>query len=101
MQTLFNIWAIGFLFMMVFIAVRDKYCDIQAGVFVGIIWPIAIALIPYFGMLHYIKIKTGWRTDCELSRKMFNYRRANNPHVANGYAITIFWIELQFWKPNS
>jgi len=98
MQTLFNIWSIGFVLMIVFIAALDKYSEIRPSVLIAAIWPITIALIPYFGMLHYIRIKTGWHTDCKFSAKAFNYRKSTNSNVIKGFAITIFWCELQFWK---
>ena len=101
MQTLFNIWSIGFVLMIVFIAARDKYNEIRPSVLIAAIWPITIALIPYFGMLHYIRIKTGWLTDCKFSAKPFGYRKTTNSNAIKGFGITIFWCELQFWKMRS
>ena len=101
MQTLFNIWAIGFVLMITFLALRNEYEDIRPSVLIAAIWPIAIALIPYFGILRLIEIKTGWRTDCRYANKAFNYRKSTNPNVLKGFGITIFWCEFQFWKGRS
>jgi hypothetical protein len=40
---------------------------------------------------------TGWNLDAAKGKHMFGFRRPKNPEV-NGFAITIFYGEVQFYK---
>ena len=75
------------------IAVRNPHEDART-MFVGtVIWPVMLLIVAVSFLLDAI----GVGFDMVKSPKMFNARRPTNTKI-RGFALTLFYIEIQMWK---
>ena len=59
----------------------------------ALVWPASIAAILFMVVLTL----TGWDLDVARGSKMFGFRKPTNKEV-KGFAISLFYGEVQFWK---
>ena len=59
----------------------------------ALLWPLSFTAILFMVILN----ATGWDLDVAQGIKLFGFRRPTNPKT-RGFAITIFFVEVQFWK---
>ena len=72
---------------------RAPHENIRTVLVLSLVWPISILAI-----LGFIAMDAcGWNIDTAPSDKLFGFRRPTNPQ-AKGFALTIFTLELQFYK---
>jgi hypothetical protein len=74
-------------------ALRAPHENLRTVFALAIMWPLSILVILFMIVLVFI----GWNMDSAMNTKMFGFRRPTNPGV-KGFAITIFYVELQFYK---
>lgn len=74
-------------------AIRVPHENVRTVFALALMWPVTIAAILFMLVLN----ATGWNLDAAVGKKMFGFRRATNPQVT-GFAITVFYGEVQFWK---
>ena len=88
---IFYIVAIFFFQILCLIRVKDEY-TIKTFIVGTYIWPFSILLVLFVVGLD----KINWDFDIIKAKKIFGFRKPNDNWL--GFAITIFYIELQFWK---
>jgi glucan phosphoethanolaminetransferase (alkaline phosphatase superfamily) len=74
-------------------ALRAPHENLRTVFALAIMWPLSILLIIVFILMSM----TNWNIDSAMNTKMFGFRRPTNPN-AKGFAVTIFYVELQFYK---
>ena len=74
-------------------AVRIPHEDVRMVFLLGIAWPLTVLLLIFTMALTVV----GWEYDVIKGIKTFGFRRAGNAAV-NGFAITVFGTEFQFWS---
>ena len=75
-------------------AARAPHEDLRTVFALALAWPLSIAAILFMLVLN----ATGWNLDAAVGKTMFGSRKASNPQV-KGFAVTIFFGEVQFYKP--
>lgn len=74
-------------------AVRIPHEDVRMVFLLGMFWPLTILLLIFTMALTLV----GWEYDVIKGIKTFGFRRAGNEAV-NGFALTVFGTEFQFWS---
>lgn len=74
-------------------AIRTPYENTQTVFVATVFWPLMIVLVVCSFILDAIKV--GF--DVNKGIKMFGFRKPTNTQV-RGFAISIFYVEFQFWK---
>lgn len=74
-------------------AVRVPHENVRVVFVLALVWPVSIAFIIFFLAMDLI----GWNVDAAKGDKMFGFRRPSNANV-RGFAISIFYGEVQVWK---
>lgn len=87
------IYMSGIILMMIALAIRTPYQDIEPALVLSIFWPLSILVMLVLMGLWAIN----WDMDLVKVDKWFGYRKATNPKV-KGFAITAIKLEFQFWK---
>lgn len=75
-------------------AARVPHENVRVVFALALAWPVSILAILFMLVLN----ATGWNLDAAVGTKMFGFRKATNPAV-KGFAVTIFFGEVQFYKP--
>lgn len=88
-----TIYLIGFVLTVAAFAVRAPDVDSRTLFMIAISWPLSMA----FALFIYLLSIVGADLDVQDSDKMFGFRKPTNPEV-KGFAITVFYSEVQFWK---
>lgn len=83
----------GFVVLVGMFAARVPHENVRVVFAIALAWPVSILAILFMLMLSVI----GWDLDTAQGIKMFGFRKPTNPEV-RGFAITIFFVEVQFWK---
>ena len=91
--TAYAIYMTGAILLVGMFALRAPYENLRTVFALALMWPLSIAAI--LGMV--ILTTTGWNLDVARGSKMFGFRRPNNPN-AQGFAVTVFYGEVQVWK---
>ena len=91
--TAYATYATGAIFFVGMFAVRVPREDVRIVFALALMWPLSILAI--LGMV--VLNATGWNFEVARGTKMFGFRRPSNP-TARGFAITVFTLELQFFK---
>ena len=58
-----------------------------------LVWPLSIAVVVGVLLLDAV----GWNMEASRTTKMFGFRKPTNTKV-RGFAITVFYAEIQCWK---
>jgi hypothetical protein len=58
-----------------------------------ILWPITVPIVAVVLLMDAV----GWEMDAQRVPKMFGFRKPSNTQVL-GFAVTLFYAEIQFWK---
>lgn len=90
MEFIFSYIAVIFAFQL--FVMRHNAYPLRDSIIASYIWPIALAFI----LLVFIIDQIGWDIDGVKSNKFIGFRKPQ--HNWPGFAITVFWIEFQFWK---
>lgn len=88
-----TIYLIGALVLVGLFAARIPHENGRVVFALALMWPVSIACIVFFIACDQI----GWNIDAAKGDKMFGFRRPTNENV-RGFAITIFYGEVQVWK---
>ena len=88
-----TIYMIGFIVTVGAFAVRAPDVESRTLFLIAISWPLSIA----FALFIYALSIVGADMDVQDSDKMFAFRKPTNPEV-KGFAVTVFYSEVQFWK---
>ena len=83
----------GIIVLIGMFAVRVPHENARTVFVLGLIWPVSILSILFLLILN----ATGWNFEVAPVTKMFGFRRPTNPK-ARGFAVTLFTVELQFFK---
>jgi hypothetical protein len=90
-------YAIGYVSVLViiqvFAAIRTPHEDCQTVIFASVFWPLMVIVLAADFALEAI----GWKFDAVKGSKLFGFRKPTNP-AATGFAVTIFKVEMQFFK---
>lgn len=86
-------YLVGFVALVGMFAIRAPHENLRTVFALAVMWPLSIAAILAMILMTF----TGWNLDAAKGTKMFGFRRASNPQV-KGFAITIFYGEVQFYK---
>jgi len=86
------IYMSGIILMMIALAVRTPYQDIEPALVLSIFWPLSILVMLILTGLWAIN----WDIDIVGTNKWFGFRKATNP-IVKGFAITVIKLEFQFW----
>lgn len=74
-------------------AIRVPHENLRTVMVLALVWPLSLAAILFFILLN----ATGYDLDAAKGTKMFGFRRPTNTLI-KGFAITIFYGEIQVWK---
>jgi hypothetical protein len=88
-----TIYLTGFVVTVGAFAVRAPDVESRTLFLIAISWPLSLA----FALFIFLLSVAGAYMDVQDSDRMFGYRKATNPEV-KGFAITVFYSEVQFWK---
>ena len=88
-----TIYLIGALVLVGLFAARIPHENVRVVFALALIWPVSIAFIVSFLAMYII----GWNIDAAKGTKMFGFRRPSNENV-RGFAVSIFYGEVQVWK---
>lgn len=73
-------------------AIRAPHENVRVVFALALMWPVSILAILSMVILSF----TGWNLDAAVGKTMFGFRKASNPQV-KGFAVTIFYGEVQFY----
>lgn len=90
---LITAYLVGFVVLVGMFAARVPHENVRVVFALALAWPLSIAAIVFMVVLN----ATGWDLDTANGTKMFGFRRPTNPEV-RGFALTVFYGEVQFWK---
>jgi hypothetical protein len=85
----------GFILVVGAFALRARDVDSRTLFLIAMFWPLSMA----FALFVYLLSIVGADLDVQDSERMFGFRRPTNPEV-RGFAVTVFYSEVQFWKKN-
>lgn len=88
-----TIYFVGFIATVGAFAIRARDVESRTLFWIALAWPLSMA----FALFIYALSLIGADMDVQDSDKMFGYRKPTNPE-ARGFAITVFYSEVQFWK---
>ena len=88
-----TIYLVGFVLTVAAFALRAVDVDSRTLFLIAISWPLSMM----FALFIYVLSIMGVDLDVQDSPKMFGFRKPTNPEV-KGFAITVFYSEVQFWK---
>jgi len=88
-------YLVGALAIVGMFAIRVPHENVRTVFALAIMWPLSMFAILVMMLMNF----TGWNLDAVKGTKMFGFRRPTNT-VIKGFAITIFYGEVQFWKAN-
>jgi len=74
-------------------AIRAPHEDIRTVFVLALIWPLSILAI----LAMVFMSTTGWNLEAAKGTKMFGFRRPTNDMI-KGFAVCIFYGEVQIWK---
>ena len=83
----------GFVLVVGAFALRSPDVESPTLFLIAITWPLSML----FALFIFLLSVMGADLDVQDSEKMFGYRKPTNPEV-KGFAITVFYSEVQFWK---
>jgi hypothetical protein len=83
----------GFIVTVGAFAVRAPDVESRTLFLIAISWPLSMAFALFILLLSLV----GADLDVQDSDRMFGFRRPTNPKV-RGFAVTVFYSEVQFWK---
>lgn len=86
-------YLIGITALVGMFAIRAPHEDLRTVFALALMWPLSMLAIVIMVLMTF----TGWNLDVAKGTKMFGFRRPGNPGV-NGFAITVFYGEVQMWK---
>jgi len=86
-------YLVGALVLVGMFAARVPHENVRTVFALAVMWPVTIAAILFMLVLN----ATGWNLDAAVGKTMFGFRQATNPQV-KGYAVTLFYGEVQFYK---
>lgn len=91
---LFNYWIYGVVAFGVIMALTcGPHAEARTMFRAVILWPLTVPIVALVLLFDVV----GWEFDAMRSKKMFGFRRPTNTEV-RGFAITLFYAEIQFWK---
>ena len=91
---LFNIWIYGVVAFSVLFALRAHPGEDPRFLFRAVIlWPFSVVVVASVMLITAV----GWDMDATRGSKMFGFRKPTNTEV-RGFAVTLFYAEIQFWK---
>jgi len=88
-----TLYLVGALVLVGMFAVRVPHENVRVVFALALMWPLSILAILFMLVLN----ATGWDLDTAQGTKMFGFRRPGNPQV-RGFAVTVFYGEVQFYK---
>lgn len=88
-----TIYFVGFIATVGAFAIRARDVESRTLFWIALAWPLSMA----FALFIYALSLIGADMDVQDSNKMFGYRRSPSPAI-KGFAITVFYSEVQFWK---
>ena len=74
-------------------ALRVPHENVRTVFALAMMWPLSIVAVLFMVVLS----ATGWDLDVARGSKMFGFRKPTNKEV-QGFAISLFYGEVQFWK---
>jgi hypothetical protein len=83
----------GFVLVVGAFALRCPDVESPTLFLIAITWPLSML----FALFIFLLSVMGADLDVQDSEKMFGYRKPTNPEV-KGFAVTVFYSEVQFWK---
>ena len=83
----------GFILVVGAFALRARDVESRTLFLIAMFWPLSMA----FALFVYLLSIVGADMDVQDSERMFGFRRPTNPEV-QGFAVTVFYSEVQFWK---
>ena len=93
---LFNYWMYGVVVFGVLMALTcGPHAEARMMFRAVILWPLTVPIVAVVLLFDLV----GWEFDAMRSKKMFGFRRPNDDWP--GFALTVFYIEIQFWKARS
>lgn len=91
--TAYAIYVTGAILLVGMFTVRAPHENSRTVFALALMWPLSFLAIFAMVLVNF----TGWNVDAAQGTKMFNFRRPTHTGVY-GFAITIFYGEVQFWK---
>ena len=88
-----TIYFVGFIATVGAFAIRARDVESRTLFWIALAWPLSMAFALFIFLLSLVNADM----DVRDSDKMFGYRKSTNPEV-RGFAVTVFYSELQFWK---
>ena len=86
-------YLVGFVALVGMFALRAPHENLRTVFVLAVAWPLSILAILAMVLMTF----TGWNLDVAKGSKMFGFRKPTNTGVT-GFAITVFYGEVQFWK---
>lgn len=91
--TSYAVYMTGAILLVGMFAVRVPHENIRTVFALALMWPLSFLAILVMVLMTF----TGWNVDAAQGTKMFGFRRPTNAGVT-GFAVTVFYGEVQFWK---
>jgi hypothetical protein len=91
--TAYAVYMTGAILLVGMFAARIPYENGRTVFALALMWPLSllgIAILVVFNA-------TRWELDAARGTRMFGFRRPTNPD-ARGFAVTVFFAEVQIWK---
>lgn len=89
----YTIYSLGFIATVGLFAIRARDVESRTLFLIAITWPLSMSLALFIYALSLVDADM----DVKDSDKVFGFRKSPNPAV-KGFAVTIFYSEIQFWK---
>lgn len=86
-------YLVGIVVLVGMFAVRVPHEDVRIVFALALAWPLSILAILFMLILNV----AGWDLDSAQGKTIFGFRKPGNPLV-KGFAVTVFFAEIQFWK---
>jgi hypothetical protein len=94
MMELITYWMYGVVAFSVLFALRAAPGEDARFLFRAVlVWPFSITVVAVVLLLDAV----GWNMEAARTSKMFGFRKPTNTQV-RGFAFTVFFREVQFWK---
>ena len=94
MHDIFTLYFIGIVLLFIAFAVKCPYAEIRIVLLLTFFWPASLIVVSIILFLGLFNIEFNIAIN---KKNMFELRRGTNPKCY-GFALTIFYVELQFYK---